>query len=81
MSTVYKISRSSEDPSHWMVKATQDTAVVVRADKGGICHHCHTDVAVSSESDVYLLEGELHHPSCVIEKMAADEAGQRTDWA
>ena len=72
MPHVYDVLKSGDEgPTRWWVVRQPDaTPVVVAADKGGVCQRCHDNVAVSSESDVYLLVGELHHPECILTTMA-----------
>jgi hypothetical protein len=73
MPKVYNVLRSGDEgPPRWMVVRQPDTPVALAAGKGRICDRCHEKVGVSRDSDVYLLVGDLHHPECIIKRMAGD---------
>jgi len=65
MPTVYKASRSSDDPSRWMLTDIQATPVVVLSDKGAICVQCQKPVKLSPDLNLYLREEDVCHQACL----------------
>ncbi len=72
MPQVYNVLKASQGPPLWWVIGTDEAAVAAATGEPHICHRCKTSVAASRDSEVYLLEGALHHPACIIEAMAGN---------
>ena len=69
MPKVYNVLKASQGPPLWWVIATGEAARDATTDGTHFCHRCKTSIAAFRDADVYLLEGALHHPGCIIEAM------------
>jgi hypothetical protein len=72
MPKVTDIKRAPDGVTWGETLLTPAQAEQVRKKSDGICGRCQQAVDLSPESDLYLLEGELHHyPECVRAAQAA----------
>lgn len=71
MARVWNVLRAGDGAPGWVAVAQASTSPVEGVDAaGGYCQRCGGPAPAAPDSDVYLLEGQLHHAACVIEAMA-----------